>query len=34
MGDVPAVGQHTETVLAELGIDAGSIERLRESGAI
>ena len=34
MGDVPAVGQHTGSVLAELGIDAGSIERLRESGAI
>jgi itaconate CoA-transferase len=34
MGDIPAVGQHTETVLAELGIDASSIKRMRESGAI
>ncbi len=30
----PALGQHTEEVLAELGYDAGEIARLKESGAV
>jgi formyl-CoA transferase len=30
----PALGEHTEEVLGELGFDATSIESLRESGAI
>jgi crotonobetainyl-CoA:carnitine CoA-transferase CaiB-like acyl-CoA transferase len=34
MGDVPAVGQHTDAVLAELGYDAEVIDRVRAAGAI
>ena len=34
MGDVPALGQHTEAVLAELGYDATAIARMRDSKAI
>jgi crotonobetainyl-CoA:carnitine CoA-transferase CaiB-like acyl-CoA transferase len=34
MGDVPAAGQHTGTILAEMGYDPAAIARLRESGAI
>jgi itaconate CoA-transferase len=34
MDDVPAVGQHTESVLHDLGYDTAEIDRLRESGAI
>jgi len=34
MGDVPALGQHTEAVLAELGYDAAAIARMRDSKAI
>ncbi|NMF88571.1 CaiB/BaiF CoA transferase family protein [Aromatoleum petrolei] len=34
MGDVPALGQHTEAVLAELGYDGAAIARMRESKAI
>jgi len=30
----PSLGQHTEEVLAELGLDAGSVTRLREAKAI
>jgi crotonobetainyl-CoA:carnitine CoA-transferase CaiB-like acyl-CoA transferase len=32
--EVPAVGQHTDEVLGELGYDAGAIERLRAAGAV
>jgi itaconate CoA-transferase len=31
---VPALGRHTEALLAELGLGAGEIERLRADGAI
>lgn len=34
MGPVPAVGEHTERVLAELGYSDVAIERMRASGAI
>ncbi|WP_022981569.1 CaiB/BaiF CoA-transferase family protein [Ideonella sp. B508-1] len=34
MGDVPALGQHTEAILREVGCDAAEIERLRAEGAI
>lgn len=34
MGDVPAVGQHTDAVLAELGFDQARIARMREAKAI
>jgi len=34
MGDVPAVGQHTESVLAELGYDRTTIESMRATNAI
>ncbi len=34
MGDVPAVGAHTEAILSELGYDRGAIERLRAAGTI
>jgi crotonobetainyl-CoA:carnitine CoA-transferase CaiB-like acyl-CoA transferase len=34
MGSVPAVGEHTDSVLAELGYSRDEIERLREAGAI
>lgn len=30
----PAIGQHTEQVLAELGFDASAISQLREAGAV
>jgi itaconate CoA-transferase len=30
MGAVPALGEHTDTVLAELGFGAEEIARLRE----
>jgi len=30
----PALGEHTEEILGELGFDAKSIESLRESGAV
>jgi formyl-CoA transferase len=30
----PALGEHTEEILSELGFDARSIESLRESGAV
>jgi len=34
MGDVPALGQHTDDVLEELGVDAPTIERWRRTGVI
>ncbi|HLZ84861.1 MAG TPA: CaiB/BaiF CoA-transferase family protein [Caulobacteraceae bacterium] len=34
MGDVPAVGEHTEAILATLGCDVNKIARLRSAGAI
>lgn len=34
MDAIPAVGEHTETILKELGIDKSSIEAMRTSGAI
>ncbi len=34
MGAVPALGQHSRTILAELGYAAGDIERLAAAGAI
>jgi crotonobetainyl-CoA:carnitine CoA-transferase CaiB-like acyl-CoA transferase len=34
MGEVPAVGQHTDAVLGGLGYDADTIARLRAAGAV
>jgi crotonobetainyl-CoA:carnitine CoA-transferase CaiB-like acyl-CoA transferase len=34
MGDIPALGQHTETLLGELGYAGGDIAALRAAGAI
>ena len=34
MDAVPALGQHTDAILGELGWDAAAIKRLRETGAI
>ncbi len=34
MGAVPAVGQHTDAILRELGLDEGRIAAMRSSGAI
>jgi itaconate CoA-transferase len=34
MDGVPALGQHTEAILAELGYDGSAIERLRSQGVI
>ncbi|WP_353194243.1 CaiB/BaiF CoA transferase family protein [Pusillimonas noertemannii] len=34
MGDVPALGEHTEPILSELGYDSNDIQRLRSEGAI
>jgi crotonobetainyl-CoA:carnitine CoA-transferase CaiB-like acyl-CoA transferase len=34
MGAIPGLGQHTDSVLAELGLDDDEIARLRERGAI
>jgi crotonobetainyl-CoA:carnitine CoA-transferase CaiB-like acyl-CoA transferase len=33
-GPVPGLGEHTDAVLAELGIDRGTRDRLRQSGVI
>ncbi len=30
----PAIGEHTDTILAELGYDAAARERLRATGAV
>ena len=34
MGAVPGLGQHTEAVLADLGLGADEIDGLREQGAV
>jgi itaconate CoA-transferase len=34
MDAMPAVGQHTEAILRELGRDAEAIAALRDSGAV
>jgi len=34
MGPVPALGQHTESVLSELGLDGAAIRALRAAEAI
>jgi len=34
MGSVPALGQHTEAVLAELGLTEEQVERLRRAGIV
>jgi itaconate CoA-transferase len=34
MGDVPALGQHTDAILAELGWSAEAIAGLRRDGAL
>jgi itaconate CoA-transferase len=34
MDPVPALGEHTERLLAELGYAAGDVQRLREQGAV
>ena len=34
MGDVPALGEHTESILSGLGLDAAEIGALRRDGAI
>jgi len=34
MGDVPAVGQHTESVLSELGYDDAAIASMRATGGV
>jgi crotonobetainyl-CoA:carnitine CoA-transferase CaiB-like acyl-CoA transferase len=34
MGDVPAVGAHTDAILESLGFDAAAIARLRAAGAV
>jgi itaconate CoA-transferase len=34
MDPVPAIGQHTDTILAELGYAPSAIAKLREQGVI
>jgi itaconate CoA-transferase len=34
MDPVPALGEHTEAILAELGLDAAEVSALREEGAV
>jgi itaconate CoA-transferase len=34
MNPIPKVGEHTDAILEELGLDAGTVADLRESGAI
>ncbi len=34
MDPIPAVGEHTEAILRELGLGDGEIDELRRSGAI
>ena len=34
MDPVPALGEHTDAILAELGLDAAAISALREAKAI
>ena len=34
MGPIPEVGQHTEAILRELGVEPGTIAELHQAGAI
>ncbi len=34
MGEVPALGQHTDTILGELGYSPGDVEKMRSAGAV
>jgi len=34
MGAIPALGEHRESILAELGFDAATIETWKEEGVI
>jgi hypothetical protein len=34
MGDIPALGQHSQSILEELGYDAGTIAGWRREGVI
>jgi crotonobetainyl-CoA:carnitine CoA-transferase CaiB-like acyl-CoA transferase len=34
LGSVPELGEHTETVLTELGLSAAEMDRLREAGIV
>ena len=34
MGAVPALGQHSRAILAELGFEAGQIAQLERDGAV
>jgi itaconate CoA-transferase len=34
MGPIPGIGEHTDSILAELGYDSGRIDALRREGAI
>ena len=34
MGDVPALGQHTQSILEEFGVDPGTVDAWRREGAI
>ena len=34
MGAIPALGEHTETILGELGIDRGTVGEWRREGII
>ena len=34
MDAVPALGEHTDAILAELGLDDAAIARLRAEGAV
>jgi itaconate CoA-transferase len=34
MDPIPALGEHTDSILAELGYGAADIARLRQAGAV
>jgi len=34
LGPIPAIGQHTDAILAELGYGADAVDRLRAEGAV
>jgi itaconate CoA-transferase len=34
MGPIPALGEHTDAILGELGFDAATIARWREAGIV